>query len=190
MTTACERCHCLTPLTVASLCFHAKVLVCDAVRDPGNVGTLLRAAAGAGVDGAILTAGCADAWGLKALRAGMGAQLRLPVLTGVDWPTIGTLLRDEFGCDVCVADGEDASPRGGEAARVRRPAVHYTKHDWVRSSALVVGSEADGPSAEAHALATTRVSIPLANGTESLNAAVAGSVILFEASRQRAAGRL
>lgn len=55
------------------------VLVCDAVSDPGNMGTLLRSATGAGADAALLGPGCCDAWGLKALRSGMGAQMRLPL---------------------------------------------------------------------------------------------------------------
>lgn len=154
------------------------------MRDPGNVGTLLRAAAGAGADGVVLAPGCADPWGLKALRAGMGAQLRMPMLTGVAWPEIEALLVADLGCSVCVADGDDAG--GAEGAFVRRSSVGYADHDWTGPSALVVGSEADGPSAEARAMATTRVSIPMANGMESLNAGVAGAVILFEASRQRA----
>lgn len=153
------------------------------MRDPGNVGTLLRAAAGAGADGVLLTPGCADPWGLKALRAGMGAQLRMPVVCGVGWPAIDALLRADLGCAVCVADGDDAG--SARPAADRRPSVGYAQHDWTAPSALVVGSEADGPSAEAHALASARVSIPMANGMESLNAGVAGAVILFEASRQR-----
>jgi RNA methyltransferase, TrmH family len=153
------------------------------VRDPGNIGTLLRAAAGAGADGVILTPGCADPWGLKALRAGMGAQLRMPMLTSASWPDIEALLRRDLGCEVCVADGDDAGSL--HAGFERKPAVSYTKYDWRGPRALVVGSEADGASAEAHALASARVSIPMANGMESLNAAVAGAVVLFEASRQR-----
>lgn len=179
-------------------------MVCDSVQDPGNVGTLLRAAAGAGVHGVILSAGCADAWGLKALRAGMGAQLRLPVLTECAWPDIRQVLLERYGCTVCVADGDSEGDSQGdskgdgddgaiEALQApdvsRRKAVEYWRHDWTQASALIVGSEGGGPCPEAHEIASTRVSIPMANGTESLNAAVAGAVILFEASRQRAANQ-
>jgi RNA methyltransferase, TrmH family len=84
---------------------------------------------------------------------------------------------------VSVADGDDAgSLRVGFK---RKPAVSSTKYDWRGPRALVVGSEAVGASAEAHALASARVSIPMANVMESLNAAVAGAVVLFEASRYR-----
>lgn len=147
-------------------------LICDRVGDPGNVGTLLRAAAGAGVDAVYMTPGCADVWGLKALRSGMGAQFRIPIITSASWPDIlgGLQL---FGCELRVASG--SSPHS------------YADADWTIPSALLVGAEADGPSASALEAAHSFVAIPLAQHVESLNAAVAGAVILFEASRQRAA---
>lgn len=146
------------------------VLVCDGVQDPGNIGTLVRAAAGAGAEGVLLTTGCADAWGLKALRAGMGAQLRIPVLPNLDWDEAERLLVDR-SMDIRVADGGGREP--------------YAGVDWTVPAALVVGSEANGPSLAALKAANVKVAVPMANGVESLNAAVAGAVILFEASRQR-----
>ena len=148
------------------------VLVCDAVSDPGNMGTLLRSAAGAGVDAALLTAGCCDAWGLKALRAGMGAQLRLPLRAVDDWEDAANQL-DAWGSHVLAADAAG-------------PVAHY-EVEWCKPSALVVGSEAHGLSAAVRADARVQLCrIPLGeDGLESLNAAVAGSVILFEAQRQR-----
>lgn len=164
----------------------SKVLVCDSVHDPGNIGTLLRSAAGANVDGVILTSGCADVWSLKALRAGMGAQLRLPVKADVEWPVVADLLQSKFECAVCVADGDmsDSAPEAGNALRT----LNYSDYDWTKKSALVIGSEADGPSVSAMKLASCKVSIPLARNVESLNAATAGAVILFEAIRQRNLG--
>lgn len=155
------------------------VLVCDAVGDPGNLGTLLRSAAGAGVAAALLTPGCSDAWGLKALRAGMGAQCRLPVRQ-LSWEEAAAQLRT-WGCTAYAADA------GG--------ALEHDAVDWSAPSALVVGSEAHGLSAavrEDPAVELCR--IPLGGGAadddglESLNAAVAGSIILFEAQRQRRRG--
>ncbi len=153
------------------------VLVCDSVADPGNLGTLLRSAAGAGADAALLTSGCSDAWGLKALRAGMGAQLRLPVRSGLAWADAAAQLR-AWGC----------APRAADASARR---AHFDV-DWRRPSALVVGSEAHGLSPEVRGECEL-VAIPLGGGgaaeqqaaLESLNAAVAGSVVLFEAQRQR-----
>jgi RNA methyltransferase, TrmH family len=146
------------------------------------MGTLLRAASGAGVDGAILTTGCADAWSLKALRAGMGAQMRLPLLTEARWTDIGPLVA-KFGCSICIADG-NASLEANEAAS----SVHYADYDWSSGPrALIIGSEAEGPCAAARALASDRIAIPLCNGVESLNAAIAGAILVYEAGRQRRA---
>ena len=149
------------------------VLVCDTVGDPGNLGTLLRSAAGAGADAALLLPGCVDAWGPKALRAGMGAQLRLPLAAAPTWADAARQLRG-WGCEALAADA------GG--------AVAHFEWDWTRPTALVVGSEAHGLSDEVKAdPAVTTCSIPLHAGVESLNAGVAGSVMLYEAARQRAA---
>lgn len=145
-------------------------LICDEIRDPGNLGTLLRSAAGAGVHAVILTSGCADVWGLKVLRSGMGAQFRLPMETSKSWNDIvGYLQLTESTLRVAEGTAD----------------VDYTEVDWSVPSALVVGSEADGPSEGAFRAAKDKVAIPLAGGVESLNAAMAGSIILFEAQRQR-----
>lgn len=151
------------------------VLVCDAVSDPGNLGTLLRSAAGAGVSAALLTPGCSDAWGPKALRAGMGAQCRLPTRQ-LTWQEIAAEL-DKWGCVPYAADA------AGQMA-------HF-ELDWRAPSALVVGSEAHGLSDEVRNHPSVSLCrIPMGprgagEGVESLNAAVAGSVVLFEAARQR-----
>jgi TrmH family RNA methyltransferase len=143
------------------------VLVLDGVRDPGNVGTALRSALAAGADAALLAPGTADATQPKALRAGMGAQLRLPY-AAAGWEEIG---RRTAGLALWVAEA------GGERA--------YTEPDWRRPAAIVVGGEAAGPSAQALAVAAGTVRIPMAEGAESLNAAMAATVLLFEARRQR-----
>lgn len=144
-------------------------LICDNIHDPGNLGSLLRSAAGAGVNAVCLSTGCADVWGLKALRAGMGAQFRLPIQTGMKWEQIEAYVR-RADARVRVAEG------GG---------VEYTAVHWGGISALVVGSEAEGVSMEAREMADEMVGIGLGGGVESLNAAMAGAVILFEAKRQR-----
>ncbi|KAJ8903388.1 hypothetical protein NDN08_004496 [Rhodosorus marinus] len=150
------------------------VLALDRLSDPGNVGTLIRTAAGAGAHAVFLTKGSADPFGLKTLRAGMGAQFRIPVLPNWEWSDIESYSR-ERGLALIVADG---------SGDVR----HYS-YDWKEPSMLVVGAEADGPSEEVLKSADCCVSIPLAeDSAESLNAAVAGAVILFEAQRQRIVG--
>lgn len=146
------------------------VVVADGIQDPGNMGTLLRTAAAAGADGAVLAPGSVDAFNPKALRAGMGAQFRLPV-RGCPAQDVPDLLA---GLQVVVADA------GG--------AVEYTAVDWRAPSALVIGSEGRGASEALRSQSTTSAQIPLARGTESLNAAAAAAVMLFEAARQRRPG--
>lgn len=143
------------------------LLVLDAVTNPGNLGTMLRSAGAAGADGVILGPGCVDAYNPKVVRGGMGAQLRLPVQQA-DWGEIEQMLG---GMEVwlAAADGDHS----------------YTEVDWQRPAAVIIGNEAQGAAAAANRLATGRLSIPMHAATESLNAAVAASIILFEAARQR-----
>ena len=146
------------------------VLVLDRLRDPGNLGTLLRAAAGAGVNAVYLSPETVDPWNPKVVRAGMGAHFRVP-LRLLDTATLDEL-RAIFPRR-CIA-----------TAGATRP---YDAVDWAGPAALVIGGEADGVGPALLAWGTETVRIPLASGVESLNAAVAGAVILFEAARQRRA---
>jgi TrmH family RNA methyltransferase len=147
------------------------LLVLDRVRDPGNAGTLLRSAAAAGVDLVLFGAETVDPYNDKVLRAGMGAHFRLPLRVCADWSEIQPYLDPYLGKRaVYVAEAGGSIP--------------YDEVDWRQPSVLIVGGEASGPGDEARRIATP-VAIPMQGATESLNAAVAGSVILFEAARQR-----
>lgn len=143
------------------------LLILDEVRDPGNLGTMLRTAGAAGVDGVLLSPGCVDPYNPKVVRAGMGAHLRLAILPR-DWDAIAALVQP-FQVWLAAADGTDP----------------YTDVNWRRPAALLIGSEARGAGPEARALAAGTVYIPMHAATESLNAAVAAGIILFEAVRQR-----
>ncbi|NXL55906.1 MRM3 methyltransferase, partial [Chordeiles acutipennis] len=81
------------------------LLICDNIRDPGNLGTILRSAAGAGCEKVLLTKGCVDPWEPKVLRAGMGAHFRLPIVANLDWESLPRNL--PAGVQVCVADNKD-----------------------------------------------------------------------------------
>lgn len=147
------------------------LLVLEGLRDPGNLGTILRTSAAAGVQAVLLTPGNADAWSPKVLRAGMGAHFRLPVHS-LAWQGIRRILKgDARHLRVYLADASAGVP--------------YTQADFSSPLALVVGGEATGASAEAGELADERVHIPMPGGSESLNAAVAASILLFEVLRQR-----
>jgi TrmH family RNA methyltransferase len=150
--------------------FSPLVLVIDGVRDPGNLGTLLRSAAGAGVDHVIIGPETVDPYHPRAVRAAMGAHVRVP-FSHRSWEAMTPLL--EGYETIALADA------GGD--------VVYDQVTWAGSSALIVGGEAFGPTPAAWSVATHRVAIPLHHGVESLNAGVAGSLLLFEAARQRRA---
>lgn len=149
------------------------ILVLDAIRDPGNLGTILRTAAAAGVQGVILTPGSVDLFSPKVVRSAMGAHFRLP-LAVLEWVEIQRLLKPggvHPGLKIFLSDVEGSLP--------------YTQADFRTPSALIVGGEAEGAGVEAHRLTDARVHIPMTPGVESLNAAVAAAVLIFEVVRQR-----
>ena len=145
------------------------VLVLDGVRDPGNVGTLLRTAAAAGCDAVVSTAGSADPFAPKVVRAAMGAHFRAPVVADAAWEWLGPALGPLpaiYGAD------------GGAT-------LAYDAVDFRTGVAIIVGNEDHGLSEDALRWCRDTVAIPMARGVESLNAAISGSIILFEAVRQR-----
>jgi TrmH family RNA methyltransferase len=145
----------------------ALVLILDAVSNPGNLGTILRVASAAGADGVLLGPGCVDAYNPKVARGSMGALLRLPV-RAANWDEIGEAVA---GLDVWLAAARDG--------------VAYAAVDWRRPAAILIGGEAHGAGTTAERLATGRVTIPMRDATESLNAALAAGILLFEAARQK-----
>jgi TrmH family RNA methyltransferase len=149
------------------------VLVLDAVQDPGNVGTLLRSAEAVGVAEVICIRGTADVYSPKVVRAAMGAHFGLPLRADVAWDDVDEALGAVDHTYGAVADAT----------------MPYFAPDWRQPSALIIGNEAGGISEEGLARATRQIAIPMIGRSESLNAAVAGSVILFEALRQRSRGR-
>lgn len=143
-------------------------LVADRVRDPGNLGTLVRSAAAGGVDEILIADDTVDPFNPKVVRAGMGAHLRVPI-HHLDEDALADAMRRHDVVAVADAEGDEA----------------YDRIDWTRSAAIVVGGEAEGVSWLSSQLATVTVRIPLDRGIESLNAGVAGSLLIFEAARQR-----
>jgi TrmH family RNA methyltransferase len=142
------------------------VLIPDQIRDPGNLGTLLRTAAAAGVQAVFLPPETTDAFSPKVLRSGMGAHFRLPIHS-MKWEKIR---RETNDLKIFLADMDGDS---------------CWEIDLRQPLALIVGSEAEGASDEARRLASQNISIPMSGDMESLNAGVAGSVLMFEVVRQR-----
>jgi len=146
------------------------VVVAAGVRDPGNLGSLLRTAEAAGASGCITMKGGADPFRDKAVRGSMGSIFRLPVLHGMDAAGVIDFCQ-RHRLQLVVADG------GGDRM--------HTQADLKKPIALVVGAEAAGVPPELMHAAAARVRIPLRDTVESLNVAVAAGVLLFEARRQR-----
>jgi TrmH family RNA methyltransferase len=144
------------------------VLILDAVREPGNVGTLLRSAAAAGVQLVFVAPETADPISPKVVRAGMGAHFRLPIHC-LGWDAISRHI-GSAGLTVYLADMHGRPCWG-------------TRMD--SAAALIIGGEAEGPSPAARRLANGIISVPMESDVESLNAAVAGSILMFEVLRQR-----
>jgi RNA methyltransferase, TrmH family len=147
----------------------AFAVVLDGLSDPGNLGTVLRTAGAAGVDAVFMPPGTVDAYNPKVVRGAMGAHFQLPLVTA-DWDEIARALA---GLAVWRAE-----------ARAGRP---YDDVDLRRPCALLIGSEAAGVSPAADQLPANPVHIPMPGRAESLNAAVAAAVLMFEVVRQRRA---
>ncbi|XP_067364430.1 rRNA methyltransferase 3A, mitochondrial isoform X2 [Channa argus] len=199
-------------------------LICDNIRDPGNLGTMLRCAAAAGCHNVLLTKGCVDVWQPKVLRAAMGAHFRLPIYPSLEWDDIENHLPKHV--TVHVADSSCRDDRSEEAetnvshetskateygwisTRANQSNMRYEQYDsddeglklprvdaklyhesWAQNpTALVIGGETHGLSLEAVQLAEKtagrRLFIPVAPDVDSLNSAMATSILLFEGRKQ------
>lgn len=148
------------------------LLILDDLADPGNMGTILRTALAADVERVLLTPHCVDHYSPKVVRSAAGAHIALPVEAQLDWDTIAERVSSHCADETRVLLAEAGS------------AQMYYELDLTQPFALIIGNEAHGPSEQARALATLSVSIPLANEVESLNAAMATGIVLYEAVRQ------
>jgi len=146
------------------------VVVLAGLQDPGNLGTILRSAEAFGASGVVSLPGTVSAWNAKAVRASAGSVFRMPVIS---------------------ADAEDCIPRLHGAgitvfATLSRAAQDAHRANFARPTALIIGNEGGGVPGSLAATADCTITIPCPGPVESLNAAVAASVLLYEASRQRA----
>ena len=145
------------------------ILMGENINDPGNLGTLVRTAAAAGASGAFFTQGSCDIYNSKAIRASAGAILRLPIAVADTSEIFAALKKADMPIFA-------AHPRGN---------VLPYELDFRQKFCLLVGSEARGISPFSQEQADFIVRLPMTNATESLNASVAGSILLYEAVRQR-----
>lgn len=149
---------------------QALVMVLENLQDPGNLGTIMRTAEGAGVTGVLMSSGCVDLYNPKVIRSTMGSIYRMPFYYTEDLK--GSLLwLKERGVTLYAAHlkGEDS----------------YDRQDYNGASGFLIGNESKGLSDETADLADVYVKIPMCGRVESLNAAVASSILMYEANRQR-----
>lgn len=169
-------CDTKTPQGIAAIVHQADVplngmrfVALDGVQDPGNVGTIIRTADAAGFDGILLSAQCADVFSPKVLRATMGSVFRMALRVTDDLPGLLTALR-EAGASV-VSSQLDGEP-------------FYARAPLGERFVLVIGNEGNGISAAVQAMATHRLKLPMRGGAESLNAAVAAGIMMYELTRE------
>lgn len=142
-----------------------RLLILDGIQDPGNVGTLVRAARAFGLDGVVALDGTCDPWNPKAVRASAGAPAHIQIHRA-DWETVSSWLQAE-GIPLLVAEAGGVDVRRAEMA-----------HTW----AMVLGSEGTGVRPEIRTEAAQHLAIPMTPGVDSLNVAMAGSILLFSLS--------
>ena len=147
-----------------------ELVILETLQDPGNLGTILRAGEGAGVTGIILDRGSADIYSPKVIRSTMGSIYRVPFIYTDDLQqTIGEVKKQGIRLYAAHLKGKH----------------NYEEENYTGPSGFLIGNEANGLTEETAALADAWVRIPMAGKVESLNAAVAASVLLFETARQR-----
>jgi TrmH family RNA methyltransferase len=148
---------------------HPLIVVAAALQDPGNLGTLIRSAEAFGATGLVTLPGTVSPWNAKALRASSGSAFRLPVVPTTEAELFPKLNQSRMQILAAVAGH-------GQSA---------ISTDFTQPTAILIGNEGRGLSPELIAAATARVTIPCPGPVESLNAAIAASILLYEASRQR-----
>lgn len=146
------------------------IMALENIQDPGNLGTILRTAEGAGVTGILLSAGCVEIYNPKVIRSTMGSVFRMPFCYSADFHRDLHALRAR-GLKLYAAH------LGG--------AVMYDREDYCTPTAFLIGNESRGLDGDTAQLADACVKIPMCGQVESLNAAVAAALFMYEANRQR-----
>ena len=149
------------------------LVVLHRINNPVNVGAILRSAEAAGATGAIATVNTSDPFSPKSLRGAMGSAFRLPLWIGPDFPEVINWCQGAGISTVCATATADTT---------------YTDVDWKAATALILGPESTGFTADELTAASQVVKIPMQGEVESLNVSVAAGILLYEAARQRRTG--
>lgn len=145
-------------------------LILENIQDPGNLGTMFRTGEGAGIAGVIMDSSTVDIYNPKTIRSTMGSIYRIPFYIADDLPDTIRCMKEQ-GIHIYAAHLEGS--------------VCYDKPDYVSAAAFLIGNEGNGLTDEAAALADSYIRIPMGGQLESLNAAMAAGILMYEANRQR-----
>ena len=145
-------------------------IILDTLQDPGNMGTIFRTAEAAGVSGIIMNRNCVDIYSPKVVRATMGAMFRMPFI-----------ISDDLSAEILKMKSKGITMY---AAHLKGEKNHF-EFDYRKPSAFMIGNEGNGLNDEIAALSDEYLRIPMMGKTESLNAAIAATVLMYEAVRQR-----
>ena len=146
------------------------LMILENIQDPGNLGTIIRAGEGAGITGVVMSSDTADIYNPKVIRSTMGSVLRVPFV---------------YASDLKEACEQMKKAEISLYAAHLKGMHNYDQEDYTKDTGFLIGNEAKGLTDEMAAVADTYIKIPMAGQVESLNAAVASSVLMFEAARQR-----
>ncbi|MBU3160510.1 RNA methyltransferase [Clostridium frigoris] len=144
-------------------------MLADRIQDPGNMGTIIRTAHAAGALGVILTKGTVDIYNEKTLRATMGSIFKIPIIYDNDLSLVKKLKRSEFKLVTSSLDTDK----------------NFYDVDLKEKIIIAVGNEGNGISDEVYEICDVKIKIPMPGGAESLNAAVAASIMMYEVVRQK-----
>ncbi|MBE5988853.1 MAG: RNA methyltransferase [Paenibacillaceae bacterium] len=162
--------HAYTPEDLIRVPGSAFLMILENIQDPGNLGTIIRAGEGAGITGVLMNSTTADIYNPKVIRSTMGSVFRVP-FAYTDDLTASILQLKKKGIKLYAAhlDGRN----------------NYEKEDYTVDTGFLIGNEANGLTEDTAGLADAYIKIPMMGSVESLNAAVAASVLMFETARQR-----
>ena len=149
----------------------AHIIILESLQDPGNMGTIVRTAEGAGATGIIMNSTTVDIYSPKVVRSTMGSIFRVPHLIVKDLGATINELKDQYGVSVYAAHLKGLQ--------------YYDSFDFNKPTAFMIGNEGNGLTDESSALATSYLKIPMEGQLESLNASVAASLLMYETHRQR-----
>lgn len=155
---------------IVSKAMNNFIVAAENVQDPGNMGTIIRTAEGAGVTGILLSSGCVDLYNPKTIRSTMGSIFRMTVVT-----------EQEFGAAIDYIRSKGVKFYAAHLGGTRK----YTECDYSSNCAFVIGNESNGITEDTAKKCDELIKIPMAGQVESLNASIAAAVLMYEANRQR-----